>query len=150
MKCNLRIAEEGNGGTFMTKNIEELKALMFKSVLEMDRAAIVMCDLDHTIVYMNPAAIINYSKRGGEALLGKNLMECHNPTSCEIIMKVVEWFTESKDNNMIFNLHNEKKNMDEYMVALRDDSGNLIGYYEKHEYRTPETAARYDFSKSLV
>ena len=31
------------------------------------------------------------------------------------------------------------------MVALRDDSGTLIGYYEKHEYRNRETMALYDF-----
>lgn len=32
-----------------------------------------------------------------------------------------------------------------YMVALRDDSGTLIGYYEKHEYRDRETMERYDY-----
>ena len=31
------------------------------------------------------------------------------------------------------------------MVALRDEDGTLIGYYEKHEYRDVETRARYDF-----
>lgn len=31
------------------------------------------------------------------------------------------------------------------MVALRDDSGTLIGYYEKHEYRDRETMERYDY-----
>ncbi len=31
------------------------------------------------------------------------------------------------------------------MVALRDDDGNLIGYYEKHEYRNNETMKKYDF-----
>ena len=30
------------------------------------------------------------------------------------------------------------------MVALRDENGELIGYYEKHEYRTPETMKLYD------
>jgi hypothetical protein len=30
------------------------------------------------------------------------------------------------------------------MVALRDDNGTLIGYYEKHEYRNRETAKLYD------
>ena len=25
------------------------------------------------------------------------------------------------------------------MVALRDGEGRLMGYYEKHEYRNPET-----------
>ncbi len=30
------------------------------------------------------------------------------------------------------------------MIALRDDSGTLIGYYEKHEYRSNETMKKYD------
>ena len=30
--------------------------------------------------------------------------------------------------------------------ALRDEDGTLIGYYEKHEYRDPETMPRYDFT----
>lgn len=32
---------------------------------------------------------------------------------------------------------------DVYMVALRNDSGDLIGYYEKHEYRNCETMKMY-------
>ena len=28
------------------------------------------------------------------------------------------------------------------MIALRDEDGTLIGYYEKHEYRTPENNER--------
>ena len=31
------------------------------------------------------------------------------------------------------------------MVALRDDDGKLIAYYEKHEYRNRETMKMYDF-----
>jgi hypothetical protein len=30
------------------------------------------------------------------------------------------------------------------MVALRDDAGELIGYYEKHEFRNQETMKLYD------
>ena len=29
----------------------------FKSVLDQDRAPVVLCDLEHTIIYMNKAAI---------------------------------------------------------------------------------------------
>ena len=36
------------------------------------------------------------------------------------------------------------KRQDVYMVALRDADGTLIGYYEKHEYRSPETMKLYD------
>ena len=82
----------------------------FKSVLDQDRASIVLCGLDHTILYMNPAAIRSYAKHG------------------------------------IYTYHNEKQNKDVYMVALRDEDGTLIGYYEKHEYRDPETLPRYDFT----
>ncbi len=46
---------------------------------------------------------------------------------------------------MIYTSRNEKENKDVYMVALRDDDGKLIGYYEKHEYRDQETAKMYDF-----
>ena len=62
---------------------------------------------------------------------------------------VKAWFAESTANNMIFTEHNPKENKDVYMVALRDDAGVLIGYYEKHEYRDKETATPYDFTKSL-
>ena len=31
------------------------------------------------------------------------------------------------------------------MIALRDEQGNLIGYYEKHEYRNRETMEMYRF-----
>ena len=123
---------------------------MMKSVLEQDRAAVVLCDLSHTIVYMNPAAQRNYEKWGGKELIGKSLLACHNPNSNEIIKKVVAWFEESPKNNMIYTFKNEKQNKDVYMVALRDDNQKLIGYYEKHEYRTAESASTYDFSKSLV
>lgn len=117
----------------------------FKSVLEQDRAAVVLCDLSHTIVYMNPAAGARYAGRGGMALVGSSLLDCHNSKSNEMIEQVVAWFAESPTHNLVYTFHNEKENKDVYMVALRDESGELIGYYEKHEYRDRETMARYDF-----
>ena len=123
--------------------------LMFKRVLEQDRASVVLCDLNHTIVYMNPAAQKNYAKYGGEALVGQSLLDCHNPHSVERIKKVVDWFAESVDNNMIYTSRNEKQNKDIYMVALRDEEQKLIGYYEKHEFRDVESAEVYDVSRSL-
>lgn len=117
----------------------------FKSVLEQDTAAVVLCNLEHEIIYMNPAAKARYAKHGGGNLVGKSLLNCHNPKSNEKIEKVVEWFGKSKDNNIIYTSFNPKENKDVYMVALRDDDGNLIGYYEKHEYRSNETMKKYDF-----
>jgi len=119
---------------------------IYKSVLEADRAAVVICDLEHTIIYMNPVAIERYAKWGGNSLMGKSLLNCHNEKSRELIFKVIEWFKASKDNNIVYTFFNEKENKDVYMVALRNDEGNLIGYYEKHEYRNHETMKMYDIT----
>lgn len=110
----------------------------FKSVIDSDNAPIVICDLNHIIVYINPVAEIRYAKRGGRNLVGKSLLDCHNACSNEKIKNTVKWFAESKDNNRVFTFHNQKENKDVYMIALRDENAELIGYYEKHEYRTPE------------
>ena len=117
---------------------------VFKSVLEADRAAVVICDLEHKIIYMNPAAVARYEKWGGSDLLGKSLLDCHNENSRTMIRKVVDWFIVSKDNNLVYTSYNAKENKDVYMVALRDDSGDLIAYYEKHEYRDRETMKMYE------
>ena len=119
---------------------------IYKSVLEADRAAVVICDLEHTIIYMNPVAIERYAKWGGKDLMGKSLLNCHNEKSREMILKVLEWFKASKDNNIVYTFFNQKENKDVYMVALRNEEGNLIGYYEKHEYRNRETMKMYDIS----
>lgn len=110
----------------------------FKSIIEQDTAPVVVCNTEHKIIYMNPAAIKNYSKSGGDALIGKSILDCHNNRSNDIIKSVVRSFIEDKDKNIVFTHFNVKKNSDIYMVALRDDNGNLIGYYEKHESRTRE------------
>jgi len=119
---------------------------ILRSVLEADRAAVVICDLEHTVIYMNPAAAERYAKWGGKELLGKSLMNCHNEKSGAMIEKVVDWFKASKENNIVYTFFNEKENKDVYMVALRNDEGDLIGYYEKHEYRNRETMKLYDMA----
>ncbi|MDE6677952.1 MAG: PAS domain-containing protein [Ruminococcus sp.] len=117
-------------------------SVFFKSVIDMDDMPVVICDTNHKIIYMNPASVKRYSKRGGASLIGHSLLACHNEDSNSIIRMVVAWFEESKDNNKVFTVHN-KENHDIYMIALRDENGNLIGYYEKHELRTPDTSTRY-------
>ena len=36
----------------------------YKSIVDQDRASIVICNLKHEIIYMNPAAVNSYAKRG--------------------------------------------------------------------------------------
>lgn len=122
----------------------------FKSIIEQDDASVVICDTKHDIVYMNPAAINNYGKSGGADLIGKSLLDCHNERSVEIIKNVVAWFGESTDNNKVHTFFNEKQNKDVYMIALRDADKNLIGYYEKHEFRTKDESPFYEMRKRNV
>ena len=116
---------------------------LLKSVLEQDTAPVVVCDVNDIIVYMNPCAINRYHKD----LTGGNIKDCHPPKANEMIDKVLDWFKESKDNNIMYTYRNDEENKDVYMVALRDDDGTLIGYYEKHEYRDRETVGLYQPKK---
>ncbi len=112
----------------------------FKSLLEQDPAPVVLCDLEHTVVYMNPAAIARYRVD----LTGRSIKACHPAEANEKIDRVVAWFAQSAKNNSVYTFRNEQENKDVYMIALRDDEGNLIGYYEKHAYRNCETAGLYE------
>ena len=118
---------------------------LLKSVLDQDLAPVVVCDLTDTIVYMNRSAIERYHGN----LTGKSIKDCHPASANEKIEKVLAWFGESKENNIIYIYRNEKENKDVYMVALRDDEGTLIGYYEKHEYRNKETVGLYQPKKKI-
>ena len=113
----------------------------FKSIMEQEEAPVVICNMEHTVVYMNPASL----KRYGVNLTGKSIKNCHNDYANKMIDKVCDWFKESKDNNKVFTSRNDKENKDVYMIALRNTDGELIGYYEKHEYRDAEKSELYSF-----
>lgn len=114
---------------------------LFMSVMEQDSAPIVICDIDSVIIYMNTSAKSRYHKD----LTGSNLKDCHTDNSNEKIDKVLDWFKQSIDNNIIYTFYNAEENKDVYMVALRDENQSLIGYYEKHELRNRETSPLYNF-----
>ena len=82
-------------------DIMELGAY-FKSIIDQDHAAVVICSLDHKIIYMNPAAAANYHKYGGAELLGKSLLDCHGAHSNERIKEVVAWFAKSEEKTISY------------------------------------------------
>ena len=73
----------------------------YKSIVDQDRASIVICNLNHEIIYMNPAAVISYAKRGGDKLVGRSLLDCHNPESRDKIQQVVDWFAVDESHNIV-------------------------------------------------
>ena len=112
----------------------------FKSLLEQDDTPIVICDLHSIIVYMNPSAKRHYH----QDLTGKNVKDCHPPKANQKIDEVLAWFSKSKENNCVYTYRNDKANKDVYMIALRNEQGDLIGYYEKHAFRDRESKNLYD------
>ena len=57
----------------MTKDRSEILQMnqsyanYFQSIIDQDRAAVVICNLEHEIIYMNPAAVLSCEKWGGES-----------------------------------------------------------------------------------
>ena len=52
--------------------------------------AVTVSDRDHRIVYMNDKSAKTFAKWGGEALLGKSLVDCHKPESIAAMRRILE------------------------------------------------------------
>ena len=113
----------------------------FKSIIDSDDAPIVICDTEHKVVYMNPASVSRYKVD----ITGKSIKNCHNSDSNKKIDMVIDYFRQSKNNNKVHTSFIEKENTDVYMIALRDSTGTLIGYYEKHESRNIDRSEFYKY-----
>ena len=114
-----------------------------RAFVETDMNQIVICDTNHIIVYMNKVAIEKFSDLGGADLIGKSLMQYLGVETQSRIEAIVSWFSESPDNNWVYTYRNEASQTDMYAVALRDENGNLIGYYDNRRSTFPETEELY-------
>jgi transcriptional regulator with PAS, ATPase and Fis domain len=57
-------------------------------------AAVTVCDTEGIIVYMNRYSIRQFKKRGGEKLLGENLLNCHPEPSKTKLKQMLAQHTE--------------------------------------------------------
>jgi nitrogen-specific signal transduction histidine kinase len=88
---------------------------------------VLVADTGHTIIYMNSAAVSHYT--GGESLMGTSLLDCHNEHSQKVMIEVLAALQAGEEERII--LTGEEKRI--YMRAVRDESCELIGYYERYE-----------------
>lgn len=100
--------------------------LMF-SLLDSLKEPFLFVDTEHIIRYMNSAALQHYEK--GAALLGTNVLDCHNQDSNKIILEVHAAMQDGLEERLIS--EDEKQRI--YMRAVRDKAGKLLGYYERYE-----------------
>lgn len=92
---------------------------------------VLVADTEHTVVYMNSAAVGHYT--GGESLMGTSLLDCHNEDSQKIMIEVLAALQAGEEERLISD--SEKRRI--YMRAVRDEAGEMVGYYERYEPKTP-------------
>lgn len=102
-------------------------AMLLAQILDSLTEPVLVGDTEHKVVYMNKAAAAHYT--GGEKLMGTSLLDCHNENSQRIMVEVLDALRAGEDERLIS--ENEKRRI--YMRAIRDESGALVGYYERYE-----------------
>ena len=104
---------------------------MMRHILNAIPYPILFVDCEHIIRYLNKTAAFHYYEvRGYSNLIGKSLFECHQDTSKEKILKAVEKL--KNHGNEVFigvGVNNQRI----YINPVRDEKGNLIGYFERFE-----------------
>jgi DUF438 domain-containing protein len=97
------------------------------NLLDSMKNPIAFTNTNHIIQYVNKAAIDHYDE--GEKLLGTSLLDCHNEESNKMILEIFDEMQNGLEEKMI----TDNENYRIYMRAVRDEKGNLIGYYERYE-----------------
>lgn len=104
---------------------------IYEALLDTVLSPIVFVDNDHIIRFLNkPAKDRYYRKQGYSDLIGKSLFDCHNKASEKLTKHIHDRLMAGEDEVFL------KLSDDNYritVVAVRDHSGNLIGYYERFE-----------------
>ncbi len=100
---------------------------LLATLLDSLKDEFLFADTDHTIRYMNKAAVAHY--KDGAALLGRSLLACHNADSQRQIIEILAAFQAGEEERLITD--DEKHRI--FMRAVRDPAGRLLGYYERYE-----------------
>ena len=104
---------------------------MFEAILDSIPYRIVFVDTDHIIWFLNKEARHHYyDVRGYGELVGKSIFECHSEKSREMLIAAVEKLR--NHGNEIYlgvSVYNERK----YINPVRNEKGELIGYFERFE-----------------
>jgi DUF438 domain-containing protein len=103
------------------------KEKIISLILDNWNKPVVFVDTDHIIQYMNLPAKKHYSKWGD--VIGKSIFDCHNENSQKIISDV---FTQLQSGSEEVLFTDNKKHR-VYMRSVRNEEGNLLGYYERYE-----------------
>lgn len=106
----------------------EITKEILLSILDAYAYEIVFVDRSHIVQYMNKTAKIRY---GDRVKIGNSLFNCHNENS----RVKIEEFLKRADNGEeeMFQVLNTKTGEREFFVPVRNECGDVIGYFERHE-----------------
>ena len=102
-------------------------ASLLAALLDSLKDPVVFADTGHIIRYMNKAAVVYFED--GAALLGRSVLDCHNQDSQRQIVEILAAMQAGEDERLITD--NDKHRI--FMRAVRDENGQVLGYYERYE-----------------
>lgn len=106
----------------------EITKEILSGILDAYAYEIVFVDREHIVRYMNQTAKKRY---GNRVRIGQSLFNCHNENS----KAKIETFLKRADagEEEMFELLNGKTGEREFFVPVRNQEGQVIGYFERHE-----------------
>ena len=87
--------------------------------------AVTVSDADHRVVFMNHAAADTWKSKGGMALVGEDLLDCHNDRSRAIIEELL-----SSGGTNVYTVEKNGVRKLIYQSAWKDPSGAVAGLVE--------------------
>lgn len=110
--------------------MEEITIL--RGILNSYPYPIVFVDNTFTIRYLNRYAKYHYyQERGYSDLVGKNIFDCHDLEGSRERIKSAFRKMESDGKEMFVGVNARNQRL--YMQPVRDESGKLIGFFERFE-----------------
>jgi DUF438 domain-containing protein len=106
----------------------EINEEVLRGILDAYPYEVVFVDRTHTVRWLNKAAIRRYP---GRVQIGNSLFNCHNENARSKIEVFLERADKGEDE--MFETYNRKTGEREFFVPVRNDAGEVIGYFERHE-----------------
>lgn len=106
----------------------EINENVLGAILDAYPYEIVFVDTTHTVRYMNKTAKERYGER---VRIGNSLFNCHNERTKPKIEAFLKRAEEGEGE--MFEVYNRKTGEREFFTPVKDSSGNVIGYFERHE-----------------
>ena len=109
-------------------NQVEISLEVLKAILDAYPYEVVFVDRTHTVRYLNKTARRRYGER---VVIGHGLFNCHN----ESTKPKIEAFLARADSgeDEMFETLNGQTGEREFFTPVRDQAGQVIGYFERHE-----------------